>query len=97
MSDKSRDRFRAWFGRLWGFPPWSLTDDQDDVRDADITWDAWQASNTEINNLKKFKHIIHEADGELSAIAHGRSPSDKDELLRLSNELRKLAKILDNI
>lgn len=36
--------------------------------------------------------IIAEADGELSAIAHGRPPSDDAELLRLSNGLRELCK-----
>lgn len=51
MSDKSRERFAAWFGAAWGFAPWSPTDDQDDARDADITWDAWQARDAEVKEL----------------------------------------------
>ena len=51
MSDKSRERFEAWFGAAWGFPPWSITDDLDDARDADITWSAWQARDTEVKEL----------------------------------------------
>lgn len=51
MSDKSRERFEAWFGAAWGFPPWSITDDQDDARDADITWSAWQARDAEVKEL----------------------------------------------
>lgn len=34
------------------------------------------------------KLLVH-ADSELSAIAHGRPPSDKEELLRISGGLRK--------
>lgn len=36
--------------------------------------------------------LLSQADGELSAIAHGRPPSDDAELLRLSDGLRELCK-----
>lgn len=38
----------------------------------------------------KLRQLFIDADSELSAIAHGRPPSDKTELLRLSGEFRKL-------
>ena len=40
--------------------------------------------------LQHVRRLAVEADSELSAIAHGRPPSDKAELLRLSGEFRKL-------
>lgn len=36
------------------------------------------------------RQLFIDADSELSAIAHGRPPSDKAELLRLSGEFRNL-------
>lgn len=44
-------------------------------------------SPTSKTNLRQ---LFIDADSELSAIAHGRSPSDKAELLRLSDAFRKL-------
>lgn len=38
----------------------------------------------------RLRQLFIEADSELSAIAHGRPPSDKAELLRMSDAFRKL-------
>jgi uncharacterized membrane protein len=38
----------------------------------------------------RLRQLFVDADSELSAIAHGRPPSDKAELLRLSDAFRKL-------
>ena len=38
----------------------------------------------------RLRQLFIDADSELSAIAHGRPPSDKAELLRMSGEFRKL-------
>lgn len=41
----------------------------------------------------RLREFLIAADSELSAIAHGRPPSSKEELLRISNGLRSFGEI----
>lgn len=47
---------------------------------------CWSCQHGRLSAANQF---IIAADSELSAIAHGRPPSDKEELLRISGGLRK--------
>ena len=45
--------------------------------------------NGRLVKLEGLRDVLIAADSELSAIAHGRPPSSKEELIKLSDDLRK--------
>lgn len=63
-----------------GAGAWDMVDPTEIVAEVVTAW------------AKDHADVLAHADGELSAIAHGRPPSDKEQLLRMSGELRAMYK-----
>lgn len=80
----------------WDGDLWKLTKNGNEFVDCFTHIDEAAAAVVELaaRNPKQpatsLRQLFIDADSELSAIAHGRPPSDKTELLRLSGEFRKL-------